>query len=168
MPENIEIKARAADWENQLRQARALCDSEEELIQEDVFFNCFQGRLKLRILEEGQESYLVFYKRNNQNGPKSSRYETASVSDPASMRALLSKALGEGRTVEKRRIVLFAGQTRIHFDEVEGLGKFIELEVCLKPGQSPSEGEAVARDLMKRLGIGDSDLLEGAYVEMLK
>lgn len=167
MPENIEIKAKASDWENQLKKAMAFCDGEENLIQEDVFFNCPEGRLKLRILEDGKESYLVFYRRKDQAGPKSSRYETASVPDPVSMRALLSKALGEGKTVKKRRIVLLAGRTRIHFDEVESLGKFIELEVCLKPGQSPQEGEAVARDLMNRLGIGGSDLLEGAYVEML-
>lgn len=56
----------------------------------------------------------------------------------------------------------------MHFDEVEGLGSFIELEVVLLPGQAISDGEAVARELMFKLGIQQSDLVAGAYVDLLK
>ncbi|MBI4423521.1 MAG: class IV adenylate cyclase [Elusimicrobia bacterium] len=167
MPTNIEIKAKAADWDGQLSRARALCGRTEELTQTDTFFRCKNGRLKLRDLGSRGGSCLIFYRRPDRPGPKESAYETSAVSDPASMRKVLAKAWGEGKTVRKKRTVLWVGRTRVHFDEVEGLGRFIELEVCLEAGQTPPEGETIARDLMARLGIEAADLLEGAYVEML-
>jgi adenylate cyclase class IV len=167
MPSNIEIKAAAADWDRQINLARALSDSTEELVQEDVFFNCPEGRLKLRIIEGG-ESYLIFYRRSDQKGPKSSVYYPSPVKDPRSMQALLAAAIGRGKTVRKKRSLFLSGPTRIHFDEVEGLGRFIELEVCMKEGQAPSDGEVLAKDLMRRLCIAEKDLLAGAYADMLK
>ena len=52
-------------------------------------------------------------------------------------------------------------------DAVEGLGHFLELEVVLAPGQSPVEGEAIARGLMAKLGVRECDLVEGAYADLL-
>jgi adenylate cyclase class IV len=60
------------------------------------------------------------------------------------------------------------GQTRVHLDEVEGLGEFMELEVVLRQGQTDLEGQAIARDLMSRLGVHEEDLLEGAYMDLLE
>lgn len=168
MPENIELKARAADWDRQIEAARALSDAGEELEQEDSFFPCARGRLKLRELGPGRGAQLIFYSRPDRAGPKSSEYDISPVADPATMRALLGKALGLGRVVRKRRSLLLVGQTRVHFDAVEGLGRFIELEVCLRPGQSRDEGAAIARGLMERLGIADADLIEGAYTDLLE
>lgn len=33
--------------------------------------------------------------------------------------------------VKKQRLLYLVGQTRVHIDEVEGLGHFLELEVCV-------------------------------------
>lgn len=35
--------------------------------------------------------------------------------------------------VKKKRLLYLVGQTRVHCDEVEGLGHFVELEVCSLP-----------------------------------
>jgi adenylate cyclase class IV len=59
-------------------------------------------------------------------------------------------------------------QTRMHLDDVEGLGQFLELEVVLSPGQGDAEGQAIAEELMNRLGVERSDLLEGAYIDLLE
>jgi adenylate cyclase class IV len=59
------------------------------------------------------------------------------------------------------------GQTRIHLDDVCGLGKFVEIEVVLSPGQTTSEGIDIAHSLMRRLGISESDLIDAAYIDML-
>jgi hypothetical protein len=61
--------------------------------------------------------------------------------------------LGVVGVVRKTRTLYLVGQTRVHLDEVEGLGPFLELEVVLAPGQSAADGERIARDLMGRLGV---------------
>jgi len=53
-------------------------------------------------------------------------------------------------------------------DEVEGLGQFMELEVVMRPGQDDAEGQAIAHDLMTKLGVAEADLLEGAYMDLLE
>jgi len=166
MPSNIEIKAKAGNWDRQIELARALADKTEELMQEDTFFNCPKGRLKLREIKGG-ESYLIFYLRPDLKGPKGSVYYPSPVKDPGAMKTLLGAALGFGKTVKKKRRLFLAGATRIHFDEVEGLGRFIELEVCMKAGASLAEGEAVAGTFMESLGIAETDLLGSAYADML-
>lgn len=56
MPTNIEFKARIHDFAAASDTAGALAGSPPEIIirQEDVFFQCAKGRLKLRILDEMQ------------------------------------------------------------------------------------------------------------------
>ena len=80
----------------------------------------------------------------------------------------MSLALGVRGVVRKKRTLYLVGQTRVHLDEVEGLGDFMELEVVLHPGQSDAEGQVIARDLMTRLGVAEKDLLEGAYMDLLE
>jgi adenylate cyclase class IV len=59
------------------------------------------------------------------------------------------------------------GQTRVHIDDVYGLGEFLELEVVLRPGQSEAEGHSIATALLKEFGIGQDYLLAEAYVDLL-
>jgi len=168
MPQNVEIKARATDLERIATIAEALAGGPPEILhQEDVFFNAAHGRLKLRIFSEAS-SELIFYERPDAAGPKLSRYAVAPVASPAALRELLSAALGITAVVRKRRRVSIAGRTRIHLDEVEGLGTFVELEVMMREGEPAGAGEAEARDLMRRLGIRDEDLVTVAYVDLLR
>jgi len=76
-------------------------------------------------------------------------------------------AYGQAGRVCKNRTLLLSGRTRIHLDRVEGLGDFLELEVVLEEGESVESGEAVARELMQKLGIDPYQLVEGAYVDLL-
>ncbi len=168
MARNIEIKARVGNLDRLRQRIAAVATSgPETLEQRDTFFAVPKGRLKLREFGNGSAE-LIFYQRNDTAGPKLSQYFRTDVSDPDSMRTLLSVSLGQRAVVAKRREVFLAGQTRIHLDEVEGLGRFVEIEVVLSTNQSESEGESIARDLMRRLGIQPADLLELAYVDMLE
>uniref|UniRef100_A0A0M3IMU9 CYTH domain-containing protein n=1 Tax=Ascaris lumbricoides TaxID=6252 RepID=A0A0M3IMU9_ASCLU len=72
--------------------------------------------------------------------------------------------LGE---VKKKRILFTYEQTRIHLDEVEGLGSFMELEVCLRDDQTLEEGQSVVEEIMQKLGIKRSQLVSGAYMDAL-
>ncbi len=168
MPANIEIKARVRNFADLRRGAEALSDTPAQVIpQEDTFFHVPKGRLKLRKLapERGQ---LVYYERTDASGPKRSDYILADTSDPSALKAALTAALGVRGVVRKKRTLYLVGQTRLHLDEVEGLGEFVELEVVMHPEQSDAEGQAIARDLMSRLGVREEDLLEGAYMDLLE
>ncbi len=168
MPSNIEIKARVRDFEALRDRAAALSDTPCEVIpQVDTFFVTPRGRLKLRELQ-GALAQLIYYERNNQGGPKRSDYHIFRTPDPEGLKQTLALAYGIRGEVRKTRYLYLAGQTRIHVDEVQGLGGFMELEVVLEEGQAEVEGERIARDLMQRLGIAASDLLEGAYMDMLE
>jgi len=48
------------------------------------------------------------------------------------------------------------------------LGHFMELEVVMREEQSDAEGQEIAEGLMASLGVERSDLLEGAYMDMLE
>jgi len=167
MARNVEIKARVRDYQHTVQRARELASSEPVIIpQEDVFFPCPSGRLKLRILgpEHGE---LIFYQRPDHEGPKTSHYSLAPTSDPTGLRHVLAAAYGEKAVVRKTRHLFLVGRTRIHLDRVEGLGDFLELEVVLAEEDSIEGGEAEAHRLMEPLGVLSEDLVPDAYVDLL-
>jgi len=168
MAANIEIKARVDDFETLRTRAESISDKPLEVIpQEDIFFNTEKGRLKLRVLAPDL-GYLIYYERPDQDGPKRSDYHLAKTNDPENLKIALSLALGIRGVVKKTRYLYMAGQTRIHLDEVEGLGQFMELEVVMREDQNDAEGQAIAEDLMHRLGIREDTVLEGAYMDLLE
>lgn len=168
MARNVEIKARLSDYEDTVRKAEELSSAEPEIIvQEDVFFSCPSGRLKLRILSP-EQGELIFYQRPDQEGPKTSHYFITSTSDPTGMRHVLATAYGEKAVVRKVRYLYLIGRTRIHLDRVERLGDFLELEVVLDEGDSTTDGEAEAHQLMDPLGVTPDDLVPDAYVDLLE
>jgi len=168
MAANIEIKARVDDFEAMKARAESLSDMPLKILpQEDTFFNAPQGRLKLRV-QSPHEGYLIYYERPDQDGPKRSDYHLAETNDPENLKQVLSLALGIRGVVRKTRYLYMVGQTRIHLDKVEGLGHFMELEVVMKEGQGDAEGQAIAEDLMRRLGIREEALLEGAYMDLIE
>jgi len=69
--------------------------------------------------------------------------------------------------VRKHRTLYLVRKTRVHLDEVEKLGTYMELEVVLGAGESTKEGEEIARALMDELDIDPSDLVRGAYVDLI-
>jgi predicted adenylyl cyclase CyaB len=168
MATNIEIKARARDFDELRRRAASLSDTPCEIIpQEDTFFHTPAGRLKLRVLDPDR-AQLVYYTRPDQSGPKRSDYHLYHTSDPENLKTALTLALGVRGVVNKTRYLYLVGQTRVHLDDVEGLGKFMELEVVMRPDQSDDEGQRIAEDLMQKLGILPTDLLDGAYMDMIE
>lgn len=167
MPSNVEIKAKVSDPTLFAEKAAKLSQSEGTIIgQHDTFFNCRQGRLKLRdfMNESGQ---LIFYERPDTDGPKLSRYSISPTSDPSSLRAVLSDAIGVKGEVRKERRLFLIGQTRVHLDTVEGLGNYMELEVVMRPEQTVEDGQKVAEDLMEKLGVSKESLVMGAYMDLI-
>jgi predicted adenylyl cyclase CyaB len=166
MPSNVEIKCRVTDADRFRQAAVALSDRQEVICQDDTFFASPRGRLKLRSFADGTGE-LIYYERADEAGPKQSRYWISRTQDPESLRDTLGNALGVIGVVRKTRHLFMVGQTRIHLDDVEGLGVFAELEVVMQAGQTVEDGMSIATDLMRKLGIDEADLVEGAYIDLI-
>lgn len=167
MARNVEIKARVDSLDAIEHLAAALSGQEPAFIdQDDTFFTCANGRLKLRAFADGSGE-LIFYQRADDSGPKESFYVISPTDEPDTLREALSHAYGVIGRVKKHRTVFMAGRTRIHLDRVEGLGEFLELEVVLREGETVEAGMQEARTLMAGLGVAPEQLLSGAYLDLL-
>lgn len=167
MPRNIEIKARIARVDTLLPKVAAIASQGPvEIAQDDTFFRCESGRLKLRTLSPSS-GQLIFYRRADRQGPKESFYHVTPTNEPASLRETLSLACGQIGRVRKTRTLFLVGRTRVHLDLVEGLGHFLELEVVLEDDELLDAGIQEAHDIMAHLGVEPSQLIEGAYMDLL-
>ena len=168
MARNIEIKARVSDRAALEERAAALADDgPTPIFQDDTFFHCPDGRLKLRDFGNGRGE-LIFYRRADEAGPKASFYRIAPTDDPAALRETLRLALGELGRVVKQRTLYLSGRTRIHLDQVDGLGDYMELEVVLAENEAETDGRREADTLMQQLSITPDQLVEGAYLDLLR
>ena len=167
MPRNIEIKARIDDLPSLVRRVAAIADSgPTEIAQDDTFFSCPDGRLKLRAFS-GTSGELIYYRRANQEGPKESFYVLSPTASPDTLREALTHAYGQAGRVQKHRTLFLVGRTRVHLDDVRDLGQFLELEVVLGESESADSGVAEANSLMARLGVGQAQLISSAYVDLM-
>ena len=167
MARNVEIKARVPDLASVRARLVSRGAPAERLEQTDTFFLVPRGRLKLREFGAGRSAELIVYERPDAQGPKVSSYSRVVCPDADAMRRALSSALDVVGRVEKRREVFLLGRTRVHLDEVVGLGAFVELEVVLADAEATDNGEREARELMSWLGIAPDALVAGAYVDLL-
>ena len=170
MTSNVEIKAHLSPEQSKRVQEKALTLSPigpTVLYQTDTFYKVPIGRLKLREFRDGTAE-LIAYERPDRAGPKHSSYVRSPCSDPKSLHEALARSLGIRGVVEKHRKIIHVGQTRVHFDEVVGLGCFLELEVVLKENQSLEEAEKIAAELMDAFEVSSESLIEGAYIDLLE
>ncbi|MGH7596854.1 MAG: class IV adenylate cyclase [bacterium] len=150
------------------------------LRQTDTYFQAKNGRLKLREIE-GEKTQLIFYKRPDAAEVKRSDYLIASISSAAALREVLGAAYGIRTVIKKiRELYLLPRQlsgsagakadarSRLHLDTVDGLGKFLEIEVILQEGESPQQAEQEARQWLQEFGIVPEDLLAGSYADLLE
>jgi predicted adenylyl cyclase CyaB len=166
MPRNLELKARLTDLAAARRTAARLSGGPPEVLEQvDTYFACSHGRLKLREIA-GQTAQLVAYSRPDQPAARASDYRLAPIEDAAGLKAALSAALGVWAVVRKRRELSLVENVRIHLDQVEGLGAFVEFEVLLG---SP-EDERGAPDQLERLarefGLAASNLISSSYSDL--
>ena len=168
MARNVEIKAHLQQRELSLIRAEQISGKPAEVIhQEDVFFPCDSGRLKLRIFSP-TSGELIYYRRPDQKEPKTSHYSITTTDEPLKLREILEDAYGVRAVIKKVRYVFLVGRTRIHIDTVENLGEFLELEVALGDSEDASPGEEEARALMQELGVDEQSLVDWAYVDLIE
>lgn len=99
--------------------------------QVDTYFNVPTGRLKLR--EGTIEQSLIFYQRSNSAAAKQSDVILYPGAD-AALKQILQQSLGVKTVVDKLRRIYFIENVKFHFDQVENLGEFLEVEAIDKDG----------------------------------
>ena len=100
--------------------------------QVDTYFNVAHGRLKLR--EGNIENSLIYYERVDAAGAKQSNILLYQHQPDKSLKDILVKLHGVKVVVDKRTKIYFIDNVKFHFDKVEGLGTFIEVEAIDKDG----------------------------------
>jgi predicted adenylyl cyclase CyaB len=164
---NIELKARLADLDAAREVARSIATNELGIQEQtDTYFRCPKGRLKLRQIEHALPQ-LVWYARPDEEGPAASDYRLVPVTNPETLKAALDSAYGIWCVVRKRREIYLYHNVRIHLDEVEGLGTFLEFEAVLSRDVDDERGQSQVADLRERFSISDTDLLAVSYSDLL-
>jgi adenylate cyclase class 2 len=163
--QNIEIKCRCSDLSVVRHKAQALGAEDKGLLRQcDTFFQGVKARIKLR--ELGDRSELISYRRSDATEARSSDYVVLPVSDTELTRAFLGHGLGATGMVKKVRHLFLYRHTRIHLDDVEGLGTFVELETVLS-GIDEAEGRKELAEVSAALGLRPEDSIAKPYVELL-
>ena len=168
---NVELKARDADPEKTL--AAALAHGAEDqgvLTQRDTYFAAREGRLKLREERRGDGPWsatLIDYSRADDPQARTSAYHLVDVADPGALKVALDASLGTTIVVEKFRRLLLWQDVRIHLDEVDGLGTFVELEAVAPEGSDLSAEHRKVAELRQVLDIADDDVEATGYASLL-
>jgi homotetrameric cytidine deaminase len=163
---NVELKARIANPDDTAARCIALgAEDGGVLVQRDTYYAARRGRLKLR--EDGERgNELIAYFRLDGPEPDMSAYMLVPTDEPTALSAALDASLGTAVVVSKHRRLFFWENVRIHIDEVEGLGSFVELEALVEPDGAEAAQERVAR-LRTELAIDDASLVAGGYSDLL-
>ena len=169
MARNVEIKAQLSElqFENLKQRVETLAVLDCVLEQTDTFFNTTKDRLKLREFADGSAE-LIAYQRSDQTDAKMSDYVRTPIEHPLLLKESLDRSIGVRGVVIKRRELYLVEQTRVHLDDVVGLGKFVELEVVLQEQQSQRFGQKVADELVVQLDILPESLISCAYIDLLE
>ncbi|MCC6704796.1 MAG: class IV adenylate cyclase [Thermomicrobiales bacterium] len=170
---NLELKVavEAGAFEEIVRRARKLGAS-VTVSQVDTYFAVPSGRLKLREISEGsnRRAELIGYSRPNEEGARWSEYYRADFRPEqiAPLIAMMKQTIGVRTVVSKEREVVVTGRTRIHLDQVEGLGRFVELETVVgeEPGDSGADQELA--DVAGMLGLYDHPVVAGSYSDLIE
>ncbi len=164
---NIEIKARC-NTPKKIKEILQNHSADFKGIdhQIDTYFNCLEGRLKLR--EGNIERNLIHYNRPDGKQPKASIVTLEKVAADSNIKAVLTSALGVKIVVDKHRGIYFIDNVKFHVDEVEGLGSFVEIEAIDVDG---SIGKQKLQEqcgyYMKLFGIEEEDLIEVSYSDLI-
>jgi adenylate cyclase, class 2 len=165
---NIELKAECPDLEAARSQARSLGAKRMGVfMQTDTYFHVRFGRLKLREVQEEPGGHLVAYHREDRAAVRASDYELVSVPDAASTKRALARTLGIRVIVVKRRELWQWRNVRIHLDDVEHLGTFLEFEAVVDGSPDDAGGNDIISRLARHFGVEPAAVQAASYAELL-
>ena len=163
MPRNLEIKVKLPSY----KEVKAILVKnkilmEELLIQKDIYYKVNKGLLKLRL--ENDKQTLIFYDRNEKSKKRWSDYHLLEI-DKTDASKYLKRFLDVLTIVNKKRELYLYKDTRIHLDNVKGLGCFLELETRVINGLADAEKRFSF--MMDLLRLRDKKEIRASYKDLL-
>lgn len=171
---NLELKVRCGNDDRRRIESllhSQLMEAPLTLAQVDTYFAVPDGRLKVRTIETergARTAELIAYHRPDRHGARWSSYTRVPL-EPAlapEIIAALRDTVGMLTRVQKRRTVAHYQETRVHLDEVERLGSFVELETVLG-GRTTGEAEADYATVVALLGLDTFEPVAGSYSDLM-
>jgi len=166
MARNVEVKVALADPAAARAAALALGAVDTGVdAQVDRYYALDGGRrVKLRTCRDGAQ--LIRYDRPETAGVRPSDYEILPARDPATQACLVPP--GEPVVVvRKRREILLVENVRIHLDDVDGLGTFLELEAVVDAAHDDMRCHAQVDEILTALGLAAAEPIRASYAELL-
>ena len=166
MAQNVEIKAKIESLER-IRELVQPYVTEDLGVQQqvDTYFQTPNGRLKVRQIDD-RSPQLIWYQRADESAACISTYELLDV--PDRLITVLDQAFGIRIQVRKIRQILMYHNVRIHLDEVERLGTFLEFEGVIGPGNEEKISRERVSFLCETLQLDTSHYLETSYSDLLE
>ncbi len=166
MRRNIELKARCCNLESARTVAQAAgARLQGVLVQTDTYFRGVNGRLKLREIE-GSVAELIWYSRTDSTHSRASDYVITPIPDAQTALAALSAAMGVRVRVRKRRELWLLENVRIHLDDVEELGPFVEFEAVIHRHADEKPAYDRLDRLKKPIGSAEHDVVACSYADL--
>jgi adenylate cyclase, class 2 len=164
---NIEFKAKANNLDALDEKLQTLSPRFIGLDHQiDTYYDVEKGRLKLRV--GNIENALIWYERSDFAGAKQSDIILYRHAPDNALKSILEKLHGIKVVVDKKRKIYFIDNVKFHFDRVEGLGTFVEVEAI------DSDGSIGVEKLTKQCNyyasffeIATQDYMELSYSDML-
>lgn len=162
----VELKTRVNDHTS-LRKKLSVIGAEYKGIfeQSDQYYSVPEGRLKLRIVKGNKNAELIYYERENIEGPKSDNVFILRVQESEDLKNVLGKILVPFVVIEKVREIYSYYGTCIHLDVVMKLGKFIEFERQTSD-ENIGKDQQILEDLMEKLEISPNNLETASYSDL--
>lgn len=164
---NIEFKAVANNieaHEEKLLSLKPTFIGEDH--QKDTYYDVEIGRLKLR--EGNIENALIWYQRDDIAGAKQSDILLYKHAPDEALKQILVKLHGIKIVVDKIRKIYFVGNVKFHFDRVEGLGTFIEVEAIDSTGEIGIEKlKEQCAFYINFFDIKEADFMHKSYSDMM-
>jgi len=135
-------------------------------LQVDTYFKVAHGRLKLR--EGNIENALIHYQRADVAEAKTSTILLYTHEPNKALKEILSLHLGVQTVVRKERKIYFIDHVKFHFDTVDGLGYFIEIEVIDRNDTLLEQNMHLQLEkYFDYLGLKKENLIAQSYSDML-
>ncbi len=165
MRKNLEIKASIENIESCEKIAKSIHARFDRVMkQTDTYFNVSHGRLKLREIDDVQAE-LIYYSRNEEGNHRISDFQICPVQNPSHLREILALSLGIKIQVVKKRILYMYQTTRIHLDNIDNLGSFLEFEVPVDKNEQ--NAQETLDFLVSLFGIKENEYIKESYSDLL-